>query len=335
MAGNGVSRPSAAALLAACAVGPDYTRPPVVTPDVPRSAAGRGGKRRSPTRRGGRRSRTRRSGSSSSRRRSPATTTCSSPPRACRRRARRSGWPARSSSPPSATRGGSSAAAMASRPSSGSPDDEHDREQPLLRGALRELGAGHLGAHPAPRRGGAWRTFVATEDARRGVLLTLVSDVAQNYFELLALDAQLEIARDSVRPSRARTTCSRIARVRRGLPAADLARPGRARRRPGERARAREPDRGQGEPDQHPARPAARADSTRPADVRPARRPAGVVRRCRPGCPRPCSAPARSAPGRAADGGRQRPRRRGQGGVLSQAQPDRPARHGEPRDRRR
>jgi multidrug efflux system outer membrane protein len=41
--------------------------------------------------------------------------------------------------------------------------------------------------------------LMATEDARRGVLLTLVSDVAQNYFELLALDAQLEIARQSVR----------------------------------------------------------------------------------------------------------------------------------------
>jgi len=37
----------------------------------------------------------------------------------------------------------------------------------------------------------------ATEDARRGVWLTLVSDVAQAYFELLALDVRLEIARNS------------------------------------------------------------------------------------------------------------------------------------------
>jgi multidrug efflux system outer membrane protein len=37
----------------------------------------------------------------------------------------------------------------------------------------------------------------ATEDARRGVWLTLVSDLAQAYFELLALDVQLEIARNS------------------------------------------------------------------------------------------------------------------------------------------
>src|SRR5438309_2901348 len=43
----------------------------------------------------------------------------------------------------------------------------------------------------------AWATVLATEDARRGVWLTLVSDVAQAYFELLALDVRLEIARNS------------------------------------------------------------------------------------------------------------------------------------------
>ena len=37
--------------------------------------------------------------------------------------------------------------------------------------------------------------FLATEEARRGVQLSLVSGVAQAYFELLALDLQLEIAR--------------------------------------------------------------------------------------------------------------------------------------------
>src|SRR5262245_6753676 len=40
-------------------------------------------------------------------------------------------------------------------------------------------------------------TLLATEDARRGVWLTLVSDLAQAYFELLALDVQLQIARNS------------------------------------------------------------------------------------------------------------------------------------------
>jgi len=39
--------------------------------------------------------------------------------------------------------------------------------------------------------------FLATEYARRGVWLTLVSDLAQAYFGLLALDVQLQIARNS------------------------------------------------------------------------------------------------------------------------------------------
>jgi multidrug efflux system outer membrane protein len=37
--------------------------------------------------------------------------------------------------------------------------------------------------------------YLGTEDARRGVMLSLVSAVAQAYFELLDLDAELEIAR--------------------------------------------------------------------------------------------------------------------------------------------
>ena len=40
-------------------------------------------------------------------------------------------------------------------------------------------------------------TLFATEDARRAVWLTLVSDLAQAYFQLLALDVQLQIARNS------------------------------------------------------------------------------------------------------------------------------------------
>lgn len=43
----------------------------------------------------------------------------------------------------------------------------------------------------------ALAALLATEDARRGVWLTLVSDLAQAYFELLALDVRLQIARDS------------------------------------------------------------------------------------------------------------------------------------------
>ena len=40
-------------------------------------------------------------------------------------------------------------------------------------------------------------TLLATEEARRAVWLTLVSDLAQAYFEMLALDVQLQIARDT------------------------------------------------------------------------------------------------------------------------------------------
>src|SRR4029450_9022087 len=39
-------------------------------------------------------------------------------------------------------------------------------------------------------------TLLATEDARRGVWLTLASDLAQAYFELLALDVHAPIAPD-------------------------------------------------------------------------------------------------------------------------------------------
>jgi multidrug efflux system outer membrane protein len=42
-------------------------------------------------------------------------------------------------------------------------------------------------------------TLFATEDARRGVWLTLVSDLAQAYFQLLALDVQLQIAQNSTK----------------------------------------------------------------------------------------------------------------------------------------
>jgi outer membrane protein, multidrug efflux system len=40
-------------------------------------------------------------------------------------------------------------------------------------------------------------TLLATEEARRGVWLTLVSDLAQAYFQLLALDVQLQTAQNS------------------------------------------------------------------------------------------------------------------------------------------
>jgi outer membrane protein, multidrug efflux system len=44
----------------------------------------------------------------------------------------------------------------------------------------------------------ATATFLATEQAQRGVLITLVGDVAQSYFTLRELDLELEIARRTV-----------------------------------------------------------------------------------------------------------------------------------------
>jgi len=45
----------------------------------------------------------------------------------------------------------------------------------------------------------AQANVLAQEDVRKGVILTLVSDVAADYFQLLSLDRQLAIAEDSVR----------------------------------------------------------------------------------------------------------------------------------------
>ena len=39
--------------------------------------------------------------------------------------------------------------------------------------------------------------YLATEEARRGVILSLVSDVSQNYFQLLGLELQLDIAKQT------------------------------------------------------------------------------------------------------------------------------------------
>jgi outer membrane protein, multidrug efflux system len=39
--------------------------------------------------------------------------------------------------------------------------------------------------------------FLASQEARRDVMISLISQVAQNYFQLIALDSQLRIARDS------------------------------------------------------------------------------------------------------------------------------------------
>ncbi|POA49049.1 RND transporter, partial [Pseudomonas sp. GW460-R15] len=39
--------------------------------------------------------------------------------------------------------------------------------------------------------------YLSTEEARRGVMLSLTSSVAQSYFELLGLELQLQIAKET------------------------------------------------------------------------------------------------------------------------------------------
>src|ERR1041385_8030847 len=76
----------------------------------------------------------------------------------------------------------------------------HDRRWRSCRAPyrLRSRAAGRTPNAPGPRRRAdeaARAQILANEEARRGVMLSLVSDVAQAYFELLELDLQLEIAR--------------------------------------------------------------------------------------------------------------------------------------------
>ena len=56
------------------------------------------------------------------------------------------------------------------------------------------MSSAESGATRKPRRA----IFLATEQAQRGVLITLVADVAQSYFTLRELDLELEIARRTV-----------------------------------------------------------------------------------------------------------------------------------------
>jgi hypothetical protein len=105
--------------------------------------------------------------------------------------------------------------------------------------------------------------LLASEEGRRAVLLSLVSDVAQAYFELLELDARLAIASSSTEAYQGtfKLFQDRLG-VRGRFAAADGAsggqpRPGR-RHGPGDS----EPDRGQGESDQHAPRPQSRAPSS-------------------------------------------------------------------------
>ena len=169
--------------------------------------------------------------------------------------------------------------------------------------------------------------FFATEEARRGVLLSLVSTVAQAYFELLRAGC----------PARHRQAEHRLlsghlqsvpapAGVRPGLDARDHpggGRPGEyGREHPGPRAS----DRGQGERDQCPAGAESWPDPAGHALVRAGRGaggPGGAAVRA------PRAAPGPAAGGAAAGAG-QRAGRRGQGQLLPAAHAERLRRRGQP-----
>jgi multidrug efflux system outer membrane protein len=53
----------------------------------------------------------------------------------------------------------------------------------------------------------AYARYFATEDARRGVVITLVATVAQSYFQLRALDDQLSISRRTAQSFKASFPC--------------------------------------------------------------------------------------------------------------------------------
>ena len=104
--------------------------------------------------------------------------------------------------------------------------------------------------------------YLATEEARRGVLLSLVSDVAIAYMELRELDQELEIAKRTTVAFQ--DTYDLFNRRLEGGAASALetdARGGVAGRGRGADPRDRARDRGPGEPDQLPARPQSPADS--------------------------------------------------------------------------
>ena len=52
--------------------------------------------------------------------------------------------------------------------------------------------------------------LLATEDARETVILTLVSDVAADYFTLLELDLELQITRDTVKTQKDSVKLTRL-----------------------------------------------------------------------------------------------------------------------------
>ena len=77
------------------------------------------------------------------------------------------------------------------------PDGTDHRTDDIFAGTVRMSWELDIWGRVRRSNEAARATLFATEDARRGVWLTLVSDLAQAYFQLLALDVQLQIARNS------------------------------------------------------------------------------------------------------------------------------------------
>jgi len=113
---------------------------------------------------------------------------------ATRRRTGSRPWPSRrirNSSPRSVTRptptGAKNSVSGSANPKGGGATGEL-----VPGGAQRVLGSGPLGPHSPASTKAARAQFLASKEARRGVQLSLITDVAQAYFQLLELDAELE-----------------------------------------------------------------------------------------------------------------------------------------------
>ena len=71
-----------------------------------------------------------------------------------------------------------------------------------------QLGDRPVGPHPAALSESARANLLATDEARRGVILSLVASVAGNYLTLRGLDEQLVIAKRRSPPTANRCGCS-------------------------------------------------------------------------------------------------------------------------------
>ena len=251
----------------ACAVGPNYVRPPVASPEDYRGqvAAAGGNLDRRPSLVGG------------LRRRGPA----AADPRGARRelrsedrrRARRAGEGAGGRGAVavlSADRlSGQRRAGSARRSSARSPDATYN----LFYGAFSLAWEIDVWGRIRRSSEAAQEPLLATEEFRRGVLLSLVTGVAQAYLTLLELDRELEIAaiRRRVVPGDPRAVHAPLS-GRRRQQAAGGARRGGARADPGADPGSRAPDRDPGERAQRAARAQSRADPARHAAGRAPRR---------------------------------------------------------------